>query len=504
MKIFRIILSKGFLYILIVLAEILVVTTGIFLLCAYNLLFRLAFVAVTLICVRAIIGQNEKCEYKLAWIVPMLIFPFFGGVAYLLFAKRISGKRCRRKMHESFAERKSRSVREPSAEENIELSSPRFSSVSRYISETSGYFAHSYTDAQYYPLGELALAAIIRELQKAERYIYLEFFIIENGEIWGRVYDILRSKARSGVDVRLIYDGAGCLFTTPVFFRRRLERDGIKCKIYSPVRPLPTYRTAYRNHRKIVLIDGKTVFSGGFNLADEYANIKQLHGHWKDSGFMLRGNAAQPYAVMFEGMWSYLTGDSVPAEIPQIGGSVKGCAAAFSDTPFDSVNTGLSVITTLIARSRRSVYITTPYLICCDELISALSVAAQSGVDVRIITPHIPDKRFVFVVTRSYYKALIAAGVKIYEYTPGFIHAKNLIFDGECAVVGTINLDFRSLFLNLECASLFFGGDITAAAERDFLETADKCIEISEEECDGGGLLGATVRQLLRFFAPLM
>lgn len=504
MTFLRILFSKGFLYILIVFVEILVVTTGIFLLCISGVVFRLAFVGVTLLCVRTIIVQNEKCEYKLAWIVPMLIFPYFGGIAYLLFTKRFSGRRYRRKMHDCFSERKRAARRGANAEKRLETASPRFSSVASYITAAAGYFPQTYTDAEYYPLGEVALKALTTALKTAQCYIYLEFFIIEDGVIWREVYDILQKKARSGVDVRLIYDGAGCLFTTPLFFRNRLEKNGIKCMVFNPVRPLPTYRTTYRNHRKIVVIDGKVVFSGGFNLADEYANIKIKYGHWKDSGFSLRGNAVEAYSVMFEGMWSFLAGEAINRKPVENEEATAGCAVSYSDTPFDSVNTSLSVITTLIARSRKSIYITTPYLICCDELISALSAAAQSGVDVKIITPHIPDKKFVFTVTRSYYKPLINAGVRIYEYTPGFIHAKNLIFDGECAVIGTINLDFRSLFLNLECASLFFGGRVTESAEKDFTETLALSEEISAEECDNGGLFRALTRQLLRFFAPLM
>ena len=386
---------------------------------------------------------------------------------------------------------------------------PDAANQSRYISHCAYCPPYQNTTTEYLPLGEVKFERMVEELKKAKHYIFLEYFIIQEGKMWNTILDILRQKAAEGVDVRVIYDDMGCIMILPTGYDRTLEQMGIKCRIFNPFVPILSSRFNTRDHRKICVIDGNVGFTGGINLADEYINAYEKHGHWKDTSILLKGEAVFNLTVMFLSMWDYLDGTTGKTDYSRYYPTVwdenaKGYVQPFADNPLDDEAVGETVYLNLINKAKRYVYITTPYLILSSEMLTALTSAAKCGVDVRIITPHIPDKWYVHAVSRSHYQPLIEAGVKIYEYTPGFIHAKTFVVDDDYAVVGTINLDYRSLYLHFECAVWMYQTPSVAQVRDDFFKTQQISQEITLEECRSLSFPRRLGRSVLRVFAPLM
>ena len=328
--------------------------------------------------------------------------------------------------------------------------------------------------------------------------------------MWDTILDILKDKAQEGVDVRVMYDDIGSMFTLPRDYARELEAmTGIKCCVFNPFVPILSLRLNNRDHRKIMVIDGKVAFTGGINLADEYINEKVKYGHWKDSAIQVRGEAAWSMTVMFLTLWDYVREKATedydafrPPELPEI--QAPGFVQPYTDNPLDCEAVGQAVYLNLINKARRYVYITTPYLIVDDSTNTALCIAAKSGVDVRIMTPHIPDKRVVFELTRSHYQPLLEAGVKMYEYTPGFVHAKNFAVDDKYGTVGSINLDYRSLFLHFENGVWLCNDPSIRDIRADFLSTLEQCQSVTLAQCRALPWWRKAVRAVLRVFAPLM
>lgn len=353
--------------------------------------------------------------------------------------------------------------------------------------------------------------AFLEELKKAERYIFLEYFIIAEGKMWNAVTDILRQKAGEGVDVRVIYDDMGCIMLLPQNYARKLNAMGIRCQVFNRFIPVLSARLNNRDHRKIGIIDGKVAFTGGVNFADEYINEYERFGHWKDNAVMLRGDAAWSMTVMFLTMWDYLDthGESVQSyahyrpQEPVKDENASGWVQPYTDTPLDSEAVGETIYLNMIHRAERYIWITTPYLIIDELLENALCTAAKCGIDVRIITPGIGDKFMVYEATKSYYRHLIQSGVKIYEYTPGFIHAKTFLCDDRYATVGTVNLDFRSLYLHFECGVWMYQSDVIADIKEDYQRTLEKCRLVREEDCHNNFLRGL-FRAILALLAPMM
>jgi cardiolipin synthase len=349
------------------------------------------------------------------------------------------------------------------------------------------------------------------ELEKAEKYIFLEFFILRQGQLLNPIVDLLDRKARAGVDVRLIYDDLGCFTSLPPDYQRYLESRGIKCVVFNPFKPIWSSIQNNRDHRKIVSVDGKVAFTGGMNIADEYINVYEKYGHWKDAGIMLEGEAAWSLTLIFLHMWNLERKDSLddiesfypwkrePCTIP-----TEGYVQPYADSPIDEENVGEHVYIQIINNAKKYVYINTPYLVVDDNLLSALTLAAKSGIDVRIITPHRWDKWMVRVTSRSYYRQLVLAGVKLYEYTDGFNHSKTFVSDDKVATVGTTNLDFRSLYLHFECGVWIYRNGAVHAIREDFLKTvADSCHLITLKDC-ARNALQRVIQDVLRLFAPLM
>lgn len=379
-----------------------------------------------------------------------------------------------------------------------------------YIYNSSYYPLYHNMVSEYLPSGEIKFKRMVDELKKAEHFIFLEYFIIEEGEMWNTILAILKEKAKQGIDVRIIYDDAGCMKTLPYGYDKKLAEAGIKCCVFEPMLPILTPRLNNRDHRKITVIDGITAFTGGINLADEYINAIEKYGHWKDSAIMLKGEAVWSLTVMFLSTWGYLIG--VEDHLDQFHNyhSIKekvitdGYVQPFADSPLDDELVGETVYLNLINKANRYVYITTPYLIIDHEIVTALTSAAKGGIDVRIITPHHPDKWYVHAVTRSYYKILTECGVKIYEYTPGFMHSKTFVVDDEYAVVGTINMDYRSLYLHFECGVWMYRCRCISDIKNDFLNTLTSCGEITAADTEATKWYKALAGSILRVFAPLM
>ncbi|MCK8827410.1 cardiolipin synthase [Natroniella acetigena] len=478
----------------------------------YFVLFYGGSILISIVAVLGIINNHMNPVYKLAWIIPILLFPIFGGLFYIFFGGKKMGKRAKNKMA-SIRDRIGKVL--PPQEfilEEIESQNKIAANQSRYIQNYAYSPPYRNTTTEYLSTGEMKFERLKEELRRAEDYIFLEYFIIEEGEMWDSILEILVEKAAKGVDVRVIYDDVGCLFTLPYKYDTKLEKMGIKCSVFNPLRPILSPILNHRDHRKIAIIDGHTAFTGGINLADEYINKIEKYGHWKDSAIMLKGEAVWSMTVMFLSMWDYLRGidedlnefkyDETLLQDNHKDGD--GYIQPFADSPLDDETVGEIAYLNLINKAKEYVYITTPYLIIDHEMVTALSSAAKGGVDIRIITPHCADKWYVHAVTRSYYKILIESGVKIYEYLPGFIHSKTYISDDEYGVVGTINMDYRSLYLHFECGVWMYGCSSIIEMKRDFFDILKVCREIDIEDFKEPEWYKALGRSVLRVFAPLM
>lgn len=458
-----------------------------------------------------IVNSDMNPSYKIAWIIPILLFPIFGSTFYLFFGNNHSGDRLRKRMNNFNEESKLLLPQDKELIAKFHRENRVVEKQAYYIFTYGGYPVYSNTKTTYFPLGEKKFERLLVELEKAERFIFLEYFIIQEGKMWNSILEILERKAKEGVDVRLIYDDIGCLFTLPYKYNEEMERRGIKCRVFNPFRPLWSAKMNNRDHRKILVIDGHTAFNGGINLADEYINEYEKHGHWKDTAVMLEGEAVWSFTMMFLTMWNYLSNTKpddysyyMPQEHDIAHINSDGFVIPYTDSPLDDEPVGENVYLNIINDAKEYVYITTPYLIIDNEMQTALILAAKSGIDVRIITPHVPDKWFVHAVTRAHYKKLVKFGVKIYEYTPGFIHAKNFVSDDSVAVVGTINLDFRSLYLHFECATWMYKTESILDVKQDYLDTLKKCQEITYADCMNINIFRRIGRAVLRLFAPMM
>lgn len=453
-----------------------------------------------------IMSRRIEPAYKIAWIIPISLMPVFGGLFYLLVGGGGVSPRTRRKLQGIFRRCRETLAGDFGSDRLAEQGEDMAGQV-RYLERYACCPVYSHTQTEYFSQGELAYERMLEELEKAQRYIFMEYFIIEEGELWNNILDILRRKAAQGVEVRVLYDDFGCMYTLPRDYDRQLEAQGIRCHVYGRLVPVVSLRQNNRNHRKMTIIDGKCAFTGGMNLADEYINRKVRFGHWKDSAIFLRGDAAWSMTVMFLSMWDHcadLDEDFSHFRPVAQGMEGQGWVQPYTDTPLDLEKVSQTVYLNLISRARESIYITTPYLIVDEATNTALCNAAKSGVDVRIIVPHIPDKRYVFEVTKAHYPPLLESGVKIYEYTPGFIHAKNFVVDGRYASVGTVNLDYRSLFLHFENGVLLYDTPSVQDIRKDFLDTLELCESITLRKARRLNVFGYLYRNFLRMFAPLM
>ena len=455
-----------------------------------------------------LINKDESAETKIPWLMILLLLPVMGAFVYML----LSSNETSRKQYERFAEN-GREILPflPQTEDVEHLAGNDADALSqiRYIYSAAKMPCHGTSATAYFPSGEAFLPALLDDLRAAERFILLEYFIIQEGRMWNAVHEILRQKAAEGVKVCLMYDDFGCIATLPDNYDRQLRAEGISCTVSNRFRPILSHIHNNRDHRKITVIDGRVGYTGGLNLADEYINAVEKHGHWKDTAVRVEGAAARNLTALFLSVWNAQSEDKLDAAAC-LGESVScpaagGCVVPFGDgpAPIYREEVGRKVYLNIIHGARDYLYITTPYLVCDRELLGALRLAARKGVDVRLITPHIPDKKLVFLMTRSNYAALLDDGVKIYEYTPGFIHAKNFVCDDRFAVCGTINLDYRSLVHHFECGVWMYRADCIPDLKADFLATQELSHPVAMEEARLRGLASLSA-SVLKVFSPLL
>lgn len=456
----------------------------------------------------ALVNSQIDPSAKLTWIVVILLFPLFGTLLFW-YTKSDIGHRTLKKRYEKQLELTRNAIKQKDeVTKALPIEAPELVSLSKYLEKSGCHPVYAQTQTTYFSSGESQWEAILAELKKAEKFIFLEYFIVEEGVMWGKILEILTQKASQGVDVRFIYDGT-CEFTTlPHSYPKQLKTLGIATKMFAPVAPFASTHYNYRDHRKIIVIDGKVGFTGGSNLADEYINLRPKYGHWKDAAIMLKGDAVSSLTLLFLQMWNlseqnpqYEPYLSTPHDIPNAN---DGYVIPFGDFPLDAYRTCEMVYIDILNRAERYVHIMTPYLILDGALETAIKFAAQRGVDVTLILPGTPDKRAPYALARTHYASLMKAGVKIYEYTPGFVHAKVFVSDDIRGVVGTVNLDYRSLYHHFECAAYLYRTSCLSDIEKDFQETLalseEKNLKNYRQKKRGYYLLGL----LLKILAPLL
>ena len=460
-------------------------------------LFKLISVLVALY----IINKDDASAYKITWLVLIAAVPFVGGVLYLFLGDKKPSKRLQVAFLKQMKNQKI-------IENNIinEVNDPFVKGQMNYLNQQR-YPTYYGQGIKYFSLGDDAYLPLLEALKNAKKFIFMQFFIVDEGKMLESVLNILKQKVKEGVEVRFMYDDVGSLTMLPRHYYRQLEKMGIQSVAFNPFVPILSLAMNNRDHKKIVVVDGEIGFSGGFNLADEYINQRVKYGHWKDSGLMIQGEAVNSLTKMFLESWNVAKNseeDYSKYYVYDHQDFIKdGYVTPYGDSPLDNENVGENVYLNMINQAYDYLYITTPYLILDDNLQTALINAAKRGVDVRIITPGIPDKKIVFRVTRSYYQTLIKHGIRIYEYTPGFIHAKNFLVDDKCATVGTINLDYRSLYLHFENGIYLYNNKILKDIKEDFLNTVEKSHEITLNEVVTGKFMG-WFEAILRVIAPLL
>lgn len=453
-----------------------------------------------------IIKNERHLDNKLPWIILIILVPFFGGLLYVFVGANLYSTPMLKKINGNREKAKKYLVQDSKIMENISNKDLGIYGQVQYISNYVGYPIYDNNEIKYFPLGEDVYPVMIEELKKAKKFIFLEYFIIGKGKMWQGILDILEQKVKEGVDVRVIYDDVGSISSLPNKYDRFLESKGIKCVVFNKLKPIIAVIMNNRDHRKIMVIDGNVSFSGGINIADEYINKKEKYGHWKDNGIMIKGEATWNFTVMFLKIWNaYREDDDTFEKFRPTIKDVKadGYILPYGENPLDDEIVGENVYLNIINQAKKYVYIFTPYLIIDSEMLSAITLASKRGVDVRIVTPGIPDKKIVFTLTRSYYKMLKKDGVKIYEYTPGFLHSKVFVCDDNIATVGTLNLDYRSLYLHFECGIYIYESKVIEEIKRDALDTMEKSHLVSDKESNAG-FIKSIFQAVLKLAAPLM
>lgn len=469
------------------------------------------YTAMTILAIAVVlylINSSIDPTAKVTWLIIITLTPVFGGLL-LLYTQMDVGHRAVKDVTSRMVSTTRDAIpQDPKVAQDLEQESPASAALARYISRSGCYPVYGNTEVTYFPLGEDKFAELLIQLERAERFIFLEYFIIDEGFMWGHVLDILARKARAGVDVRVMYDGTCEFSTLSRDYPKLLKGLGIQCKVFSPATPFLSTHYNYRDHRKILVIDGHTAFTGGINLADEYINRVEKYGHWKDTAIMLQGEAVKSFTLMFLQIWNifekepdYASYLSCPTYPPR---NAKGFVIPYADCPLDQDKVGERVYMDILNRAQKYVHIMSPYLILDREMETALKFAAERGVDVALILPGIPDKKVAFALALTHYASLMESGVQLYEYTPGFVHAKVFVSDDCKAVVGTINMDYRSFYHHFECAAYLYNTECIPAIEADFQETLRKCKRVTWDTLKHGSIRRKLTGLLCKAVAPLM
>lgn len=461
--------------------------------------------------ITVIVNSDHDASSKITWLTIMAFLPIFGALLYIYTTVDIGHRVLKKKVTHIIKNTKNKITQDKSVIDKAEEICPDVADLNYYLNKSGRFPLYENTDVTYYPIGEKMFQSMLVELDKAKDFIFMEYFIVDDGYMWDNILEVLIKKANEGVDVRVMYDGTCEFALLPRTYPSSLEKLGIHCKVFSPVSPFISTHYNYRDHRKIMVIDGKTAYNGGINMADEYINYTHKYGHFKDVGVMLKGDAVDSFTLMFLQMWSvnerhcdfskYLNvWDSLSAG----GYFSNGFVMPFGDCPLDEYDVGKSVYMDILNRAKDYVYIMTPYMIMDGELENSLTFSAERGVDVRIILPHISDSFVAQALAKTHYKKLLDAGVKVYEYTPGFVHAKVFVSDDVKSVVGSINMDYRSLYHHFECATYMYGTRCIEDIKSDYKDTLAKCQQVTYESIKNDKWYIKLIGKVLKFVAPLI
>ncbi len=488
-------------------AQVAVLILGVYLVTKWILPLYIALYVLGIIVVIYVINSNVSPGYQISWLIIAAAFPLVTGIFYLMFgAKRVAPK-FRQEHLQSVLKFKPLLMKEDDLN-LLKKESDAAYKEARYLNDYSFYPIYKGSYARYFSVGEDMFEEIIAQLKKARHFIYIEMFIMAQGKLLDTVVSILEEKVREGVDVRVIYDDMGCAMYLPRDYAKTLQSKGIKCEVFNPMRPMLMVTMNNRDHRKLVIIDGRVAFTGGINFADEYINEVNIYGHWKDAGIMVEGPAVTNMVIMFLQFWQseaeYSLRLPMNEDVVYENEGQQGYLQRFSDSPTDSEDIAKNAHLNMIWEAQKSVWIMTPYLVVDNEILTALKQAAKNGVDVRIIVPHVPDKWYVLETTRASYRELITAGCQVYEYTPGFIHSKVIIADGKMAIVGTINMDYRSYYLDFECGVFVYNNPVVKDIVRDFEDTFAVSQLIDIADVKKISIFRRILRACLKLFAPLM
>ena len=469
----------------------------------------LGFLLLGIFIVIYIVNNTSNTDFKLTWILLIMAVPIIGTAFYAFVKVQPGTAFLGKRLSELYKTTRTYMTQDKEVVENLRISKAANANLATFLNNKISYPVYQNTAVTYFPSGEAKFEELKKQLRSAKDYIFMEYFIVEKGIMWGEILDILKEKVWQGVDVRVMFDGTCSMYLVPYHYDKELKRVGIKCKQFSPVRPVLSSYQNNRDHRKICVVDGRVAFTGGINLADEYINKKVRFGHWKDTAIMLEGDAVQSFTMMFLQMWNiterraenydrYLT-QKTPEWKRELG-----FVLPYGDSPYDKRNVGEQIYLHILNHAKKYVHIMTPYLIIDDDMMNTLMYAAECGVEVIIIMPHIPDKWYAFALAKTYYKHLLDAGVKIYEYTPGFMHAKVFVSDNDTATVGTVNLDYRSLYHHFECGAFIYNNPVVWDVERDFQETLKKSHKVTMRDVRRRTIAEKVCGKILRLVAPLM
>lgn len=504
MKLFKSLFSRTVLIGSLIMVQVVILILAIVSLSDNFIYAYIFFMIISAIMVIWIVNQSMDPTFKIPWIIVIMLLPIFGGLFYLFFGVITIPKEELELIN--IAEKRAKDYFPKSVNYLEEISDKNIAMQFKYIENTIGMPVYKNTSSEFLSPGEVKFAHMLIELEKAEKFIFLEYFIIEQGIMWNSILEVLKRKAASGIEVRVLFDDAGTINLLPQNYDQTLRDFGIKAVLFNPLKPTLRVAMHNRDHRKILVIDGKAGYVGGVNLADEYINAKLKYGHWKDAALFIEGDAVWSLTVMFLTTWSFSTAtiedfNEYKLDLPVLD---DGFIQPYGETPYDKEITGEAIYLNIINNATKYVYIETPYFIVDNQILVALEIAAKRGVDVRIVTPKHGDRVFVHNVTRSYYARLIRSGIKVYEYTPGFMHAKVCISDDALATVGTINMDYRSLYHHYECGCLMY----KTKAITQILDDFDGIMKVSElitmEECLKTPAITKYLTSIIRIFAPLL
>ena len=567
-RLIKLVYGRTFIMSALIILQILFVVALVDTLNRYGPYMYMFSMAVTVISVLHIFNSDSDPSVKLSWLLFVAVGSPFGALFYVYVRSDVGHRRLKKQISRILKYTSQAQPDMPLTMKAIEDYRPERSAFAHYMNDTCGYHPYPVTNLKYYPLGDDFLPDFLEDLSSARHFIFLEYFIVSEGQMWGKILYILSQKVKEGVEVRLMYDGTNEFTNLPHNYPAMLEKLGIACRIFDPVRPFVSTEYNYRDHRKIAVIDGKTAYTGGLNLADEYINATHPYGHWKDVAIRSYGDGVATFTRLFLESWNYQANKPMPEEnryieasalygllkteggqrveearellqanrtdradrgdqadlavqgdqenqadqVKQVRTAVDrivedGFVIPYADNPLDGERMGEQVYLDILQTASDYVYIMTPYLILDETMVNALTYAAKRGIDVRIILPHIPDKRYAFALAKTHYRELLEAGVKIYEYTPGFVHAKVFVSDGRRATVGSINLDYRSLYHHFEVGLYVDGNRVIGDILEDFQKTLDKCQQISLEDTRAGGFRNRFDRALgavFKLLAPML